>query len=390
MSNNNIIVQKFGGTSVANIEAIKIAASKVASAIQNGYRPIIVVSAMAGVTNQLVAHCSSISNLIKPEEIREYDVALSSGEIVTSALMALTLTNVGLKARSMLGWQLPIHTNNDHSNALIQNIKSEELLNLTNEGIIPVIAGFQGISKQGDITTLGRGGSDTTAAAIAASVGAKFCDIYTDVEGIFTTDPRLVKEACRIEAIGYEEMLEFSSLGAKVLHTRAVQIAMRFNIPVRVISTFSDNNNYTLVTNKDAIMENREITGITYNRNVGYVYVLGYIENLWEQNFAILEYHLSSDGEMMLLIGLDDLALVKNYLENKNISFRFESNVAVVSVVGFGIKNDKKLVGQIMNSLTEQDIKPYSMNISEIKISFAIGAQEAEKIVKLLHYLIMD
>ena len=381
---NKIIVQKFGGTSVATIDAIKLAASKVIAANNDGYAPIVVVSAMAGVTNQLVSYCAALSDLCNKDSISEYDTALSSGEIITSALMALTLQQMGYKARSMLGWQIPINTNEAFSNALISEIKSDELLDLVNSGIIPIIAGFQGVTSSGRITTLGRGGSDTTAAAIAACTNASYCDIYTDVEGVFSTDPRLVKNAKRLQQISYEEMLEFASMGAKVLHSRSVQIAMRYNILLRVISTFSDKNIYTLVTNKSEIMENREVTGITYNKNIASIYIRHGFGDFLAQNFAILDYHKTSD-EGHFLINLEDLTIVKNYLVKHDIEYKMESDLAIISVIGFGIKNDRNLIGKITRILQKHNIEMFSMNITEIKVSFTLNEIYAEKAVQYLH-----
>lgn len=383
-SGNKIIVQKFGGTSVANIEAIKLAASKVISAIKDGYCPIVVVSAMAGVTNQLVSYCAGLSTLHTKESTAEYDAALSSGEIITSALMALALQQMGYKAQSMLGWQIPIHTDNSFSNALINDINANKLISLIDTGIIPVIAGFQGITSGARITTLGRGGSDTTAAAIAASANALSCDIYTDVEGVFSTDPRLVKNAKRLEQVSYEEMLEFASMGAKVLHSRCVQIAMRYNIELRVISTFSDKNIYTLVTNQKNVMENREITGITYNKNIASVHIHNGFDDFLIQDFAILDYHRSTEGGDFL-INLENLSSVKNYLAAHNMVHKIESDIAIISIIGFGIKNDKNLIGRITKILQKHGIDMLSMHITEIKISFTLDESHTEKAVQYLH-----
>ena len=400
MSQYPILVQKFGGTSVANIDNIKLAASKVVAAIRDGYYPIVVVSAMAGVTNQLVSYCKAISSLTSEEEISEYDVALSSGEVITAALMALALRKEGVVAESLMGWQVPIATNNLYSKALIEKIDNVYITSLLNRRIVPVVAGFQGLSEYNRITTLGRGGSDTTAAALAAAMGASFCDIYTDVEGIFTTDPRLVHNAKRIDIISYEEMLEFASMGAKVLHTRSVQIGMRYNVPIRVISTFASNLNYTLVTSKSDDMENRKITGITYTKNIASV-LIRYnnasainLSEMMKQNFQILQSNINyTNSEVAVLVGLEDLLKLQQYIENidRALSHEVNSDIGQVSIVGFGVKNDKNLLGEVVSVLEANDINISSIIITEVTIGLIMPASFTEKAVQLLHeYLRLD
>lgn len=378
----DIIVQKFGGTSVANVAAIKIAASKVAAEIHAGKKVIVIVSAMAGVTNQLVSYCTETSGFNKNFNT-EYDVALSSGEIVTSSLMALALNNLGIEAKSFQAWQIPILSNNHHSEALIENINGSILEEHIKQNIVPVITGFQGINKDSRVTTLGRGGSDTTAAAIAASVNAGFCDIYTDVEGIFTTDPRLIKKAQHINILSYEEMLEFASMGAKVVHTRAVQIAMRYNIPLRVISTFDKNNRYSLVTNSTNIMEHREITGITYNKNIASVLIKNKIDYLPE-GITLIEYHIEGDNSS-LIVPIEDLGELKIDLEKHKIKYEIEAHIAIIAIVGFGIKNDKNFCTNIIQLLLNNNIKVQSANLSEIKLMLIVEEAKAQKAVKILH-----
>jgi aspartate kinase len=268
-----IIIQKFGGTSLAGTNKIMAAAQKVATAIQDGCNPIVIVSAMAGATNQLISYCLEISDIATLEQKAEYDAVLSSGENITAALMSLTLNKMGFKAQSLQGWQIPIRTNNNYGNSSIVKIENKILLNLLDQNIIPVIAGFQGLSLEGKITTLGRGGSDITAVAISAALSAQRCDIYTDVNGVFTADPRFVPEARKRNSITYEDMLEFSILGAKVLHHRAVEIAIRYNVLTRILSSF-ENSSGTIIArnfNEGSLMEKIKITGIAHNDKIALI-----------------------------------------------------------------------------------------------------------------------
>lgn len=263
-----LIIQKFGGTSVANIDRIKKIVPIIKTEIAKNNQVIVVVSAMAGVTNQLVTLCNEVSSLNNISQFAEYDVALSSGEIVTASLLALALQEEDIKARSFLAWQLPMLTDNNHSKALVESITTDLLEKYLQLNTVPIIAGFQGINKSNRLTTLGRGGSDTTAALIAAAMKADRCDIYTDVEGIFTADPRIIPTAKKIKEIDFLEMLELASSGAKVLHPRAGELVMRYKIDMRVLSTFSPDTEGTLITSKDKNMENGIINSITSNKNL--------------------------------------------------------------------------------------------------------------------------
>lgn len=262
-----LIVAKFGGTSVADVTKIKGAAAKIAREVERGHKVAVVVSAMAGVTNQLVEYCNQVDKL---HDTREYDVVVASGEQITSGLMAMTLQKMGVKARSWQGWQLPIVTNDMHSKARIAEIKTAELLKSLNAGEVAVIPGFQGMTEDGRVTTLGRGGSDTSAVAVAAALDAERCDIYTDVDGVYTTDPRIVPHAKKIDKISYEEMLELASVGAKVLHIRSVEIAMKKDIPIQVLSSFEGHVGSdlpgTLVAREEDIVEQQLVTGVAYLR----------------------------------------------------------------------------------------------------------------------------
>ena len=263
-----LLVVKFGGTSVGDVEKIKNAAAKVAAEAKQGHRVAVVVSAMSGQTDHLIGLCRAVAPLADPQEC---DAVVATGEQVTSGLMALALQQRGLRARSWQGWQVPLRSDDSHGKARIENINTEEMLWSMTEGVIPVMAGFQGVSPDGRITTLGRGGSDTSAVALAAALKADRCDIYTDVDGVYTTDPRIVPKARKMKTISYEEMLELASLGAKVLQTRSVELAMRYRVPVQVLSTFGNEAGSalsgTLMTDEDASMESQLITGIAHSRD---------------------------------------------------------------------------------------------------------------------------
>ena len=265
------LVMKFGGTSVADLDRIRNAAAKVRREVERGYDVAVIVSAMAGKTNEMVGWVRGISPLY---DAREYDAVVASGENVTAGLMALTLQEMGVPARSWQGWQVPLITNSSHGSARIEEIDTARLAQKFGEGLHAVIAGFQGISREGRITTLGRGGSDTTAVAFAAALEAERCDIYTDVDGVYTTDPRITKKARKLGRISYEEMLELASLGAKVLQTRSVELAMRYKVRLQVLSSFEDVPG-TLVCDEEEIMESRVVSGIAHSRDEAKLTILG-------------------------------------------------------------------------------------------------------------------
>ena len=262
-----VLVMKFGGTSVATLDRIKRAAKRVALEVSKGYDVIVIVSAMSGKTNELVGWVNETSPLY---DAREYDAVVSSGENVTAGLMALTLQEMDVPARSWQGWQVPVKTTSAHSSARIEEIPSDNIMAKFGEGMkVAVVAGFQGISPEGRITTLGRGGSDTTAVAFAAAFDAERCDIYTDVDGVYTTDPRIAEKARKLDKISFEEMLELASLGAKVLQTRSVELAMRYKVKLRVLSSFEEPSDTagTLVCDEEEIMESNVVSGIAYSRD---------------------------------------------------------------------------------------------------------------------------
>ncbi|MFV9872797.1 MAG: aspartate kinase [Rickettsia slovaca] len=395
-----LIIQKFGGTSVANIDRIKKIVPIIKTEIAKNNQVIVVVSAMAGVTNQLVTLCNEVSSLNNISQFAEYDVALSSGEIVTASLLALALQEEDIKARSFLAWQLPMLTDNNHSKALVESITTDLLEKYLQLNTIPIIAGFQGINKSNRLTTLGRGGSDTTAALIAAAMKADRCDIYTDVEGIFTADPRIIPTAKKIKEIDFLEMLELASSGAKVLHPRAGELVMRYKIDMRVLSTFSPDTEGTLITSKDKNMENGIINSITSNKNLLKISVksmsLSFLQvaNMITQNNNHIEFmqEIKNNEEYSFITNLTDKnnlqALLTNLKDDKQIQdFTFDTEIATISLIGYGIKNDCKLLETILSKLTNDNINVHMIQLSEVKITLFINDQDAEKTIFNLYNL---
>ncbi|AFB29426.1 aspartate kinase [Rickettsia rickettsii] len=395
-----LIIQKFGGTSVANIDRIKKIVPIIKTEIAKNNQVIVVVSAMAGVTNQLVTLCNEVSSLNNISQFAEYDVALSSGEIVTASLLALALQEEDIKARSFLAWQLPMLTDNNHSKALVESITTDLLEKYLQLNTIPIIAGFQGINKSNRLTTLGRGGSDTTAALIAAAMKADRCDIYTDVEGIFTADPRIIPNAKKIKEIDFLEMLELASSGAKVLHPRAGELVMRYKIDMRVLSTFSQDTEGTLITSKDKNMENGIINSITSNKNLLKISVksmsLSFLQvaNMITQNNNHIEFmqEIKNNEEYSFITNLTDKnnlqALLTNLKDDKRIQdFTFDTEIATISLIGYGIKNDCKLLETILSKLTNDNINVHMIQLSAVKITLFINDQDAEKTIFNLYNL---
>lgn len=389
-----LIVQKFGGTSVANTTRIQEISKTVLFEYSKGNKIVIVVSAMAGVTNQLVTYCNEISTLNNNMSLAEYDAALCSGEMVTAALTALSLQQLGISSRSVFAWQLPIMTSNNYSKAIVESLNTKLLMECLDDGFAPVVAGFQGITADNRCTTLGRGGSDTTASLIAAAINADRCDIYTDVLGVFTADPRVVLAAQKIDSLNYEEMLEFASSGAKVLHPRCIEVAMRYNIPIRVLSSFY-NDNGTLITAKNKIMENRIITGITSNKNLLKVNIQDQKISLNQicRMLSLQDIHIElmlnlQDSGRSFIVQLNDKSKLESILKEQKIDFITDSSVAIVSLVGYGIKNDNQLISKILEILDNAGILVTMMQNSEIKVSILINDSDTEKAVKALHELV--
>ena len=395
------IVVKFGGTSVGSVEKIISVAKILKKKFLKGDKIIAVVSAMAGKTNELIKHSEQIS---KNFNKRELDVLLASGEQVTSALLAGALNNLGIKSKSFMGWQIPILTSGEHNNSRIINMNIDKINNfLTNKGIA-IIPGFQGISEQGDIATIGRGGSDATAVAIAKIFKTDFCEIYTDVEGVYSTDPRYFPKAKKINKISYEEMLEMSSLGAKVMQSSAVQTAMIYDLPLHVRSTFS-NKEGTKIFGSESIDYNKVITGVTYSKDDAKVTLLdvqdkpGVAADIFEPlgknsiNVDMVIQNISPDGkktDLTFTLKRNDLnkaiKLIKsNKKKVKYKSISSDKKVSKVSIVGAGMITTPGVTYKMFRSLAQEKINILAISTSEIKISVIINEKQTNKAVKKLH-----
>ena len=393
------IVQKFGGTSVADISRIKSVAEKVKSEVDKGHSVVVVVSAMAGVTNMLDGYCKEFDDKFN---LREYDVVVSAGEQITSGLLSIALQNLSIRSRSLLGWQIPIITKESHSKARIDSIDSLKILKCLNEGEVVVVPGFQGINKDGDTTTLGRGGSDISAVAIAVSINADRCDIYTDVDGVYTSDPRIVPEAKKIDKITYEEMLEMASLGAKVLQTRSVELAMKFNIPLRVLSSFAGTQG-TLICSEEAVMEKEIVSGITHSIDEAKITLVSVddkpgiaatiFDTLSDDNINVdmIVQNIAEDGstDLTFTVSKADLILAKNAVENnQDIKWRkilTDDNVSKVSVIGVGMRSNVGVAKTMFKALAEKNINIEVISTSEIKVSVLIKENFTKDAVRCLH-----
>lgn len=395
------IVQKFGGTSVADIERIKNVAQRVKKEVDAGNEVAVIVSAMAGVTNQLVGYAREMSVL---HDAREYDTIVSTGEQVTSGLLAMALQNIGINARSWLAWQLPFRTDGVHSKARIQNIETDEIVNRFKQGQVAVLAGFQGIGPDNRITTLGRGGSDTSAVALAAALNADRCDIYTDVDGVYTTNPKIVPSARKIDRITYEEMLELASQGAKVLETRSVALAMQHNVRLQVLSSFIEAPG-TLVCDEDEIVEQQIVSGIAYSPEEAKVTVRhvpdrpGVAGSIFGSladaavNVDMIVQNVTEDGnttDMTFTVGKTDLDRARQVLEKLKDELGFKEinadpNVAKVSVVGVGMRSQPGVAKTMFHTLADKGINIQVISTSEIKVSVLIAAEYTELAVRALH-----
>ena len=408
------LVMKFGGTSMGDLERIRRAARIVAAEAAAGKQVAVVVSAMAGKTNELVAWTDGAGRPgagIEPSD-DEYDIVVASGEQVTAGLLALTLRNMGLNARSWMGWQIPILTDDAHGRARIEDVPGEVLGAAMDKGEVAVVPGFQGVSRSGRITTLGRGGSDTSAVAVAAALGCA-CDIYTDVDGVYTTDPRIESKARRLEKISYEEMLEMASLGAKVLQTRSVELAMAKRVPVRVLSSFiePDENGAlpaksgTLICDEEEIVEKRIVSGVTMSRDEARITLLGLADRvdapadvftrLAEASVnvdMIVQGQSRTEGAVNLTFttGRRDAARAAELMRAAQAELGFEEirideEVAKVSVVGVGMRSHAGVAQTMFRALADKGVKFQAISTSEIKISVLIDAAYAELAVRALH-----
>ena len=401
-----ILVMKFGGTSVANIDRIKRAAKRVALEVAHGKNVLVIVSAMSGKTNELVDWVNDTSQFY---DAREYDAVVSSGENVTAGLMALTLQEMDIPARSWQGWQIPVHTSSSHSSARIESISSETINEKFEQGMkVAVVAGFQGISNENRITTLGRGGSDTTAVAFAAAFSAERCDIYTDVDGVYTTDPRICDKAKKLDKISYEEMLELASLGAKVLQTRSVEMAMRFKVKLRVLSSFEEPSEKvgTLVCDEEEIMESNVVSGIAYSRDEAKMTLVSIADR---PGIAAAIFGLLSDAginvdmiiqniaeagrtDMTFSCPIDQVSKAEKSLNNAKkeglINFQdllADKNVAKISAVGIGMRSQSGVAAKMFKTLSDEGINIKVIATSEIKISVLVDRKYLELAVQSLH-----
>ncbi|OPH20803.1 aspartate kinase [Azospirillum brasilense] len=400
------IVLKFGGTSVGDIDRIKNVARKVEQEVKAGHQVAVVVSAMSGVTNQLVKYCNDIDKL---HDAREYDAIVASGEQVTSGLLAIALQSLGIQARSWLGWQIPIYSDETHGKARIVSIDTAELDKRMNTGEVAVIAGFQGVTESGRITTLGRGGSDTSAVALAAALKADRCDIYTDVDGVYTTDPRIVTKARKLSKITYEEMLELASQGAKVLQTRSVEMAMNHRVRVQVLSSFGEAAGSalpgTLVVDEDEIVEKEVVSGIAYSRDEAKITLIGVADRpgvaasifgpLTDAavNVDMIVQNVSEDGkstDMTFTVGKADIARAVKVLEDAQAELNYkrivsDANVVKVSVIGVGMRSHAGVAQRMFKALADKGINIQVISTSEIKISVLIAEEYAELALRALH-----
>ncbi len=395
------LVMKFGGTSVADVARIGAAATRVKREVDAGKQVAVVVSAMAGATNRLVEWTSAVSPL---HDAREYDVVVASGEQVTAGLMALALQALGVNARSWLGWQIPIRTDDVHGKARIVAIDTDLLGERMAQGQVPVVAGFQGQGSDNRITTLGRGGSDTSAVALAAALHADRCDIFTDVDGVYTSDPRVVAKARKLDKITYEEMLEMASLGAKVLQTRSVEMAMKHRVRLQVLSSFEDKPG-TLVVGEDEIVEQEMVSGIAYNRDEAKITltrvpdrpgvaaaIFGPLADA-SINVDMIVQNVSEDGsttDMTFTVAKSDLARSVRLLEDLRATLGYRAlvpdpNVVKVSVIGVGMRSHAGVAQRMFSALAEKGINIQVISTSEIKVSVLIAEEYTELAVRSLH-----
>jgi aspartate kinase len=402
---------KFGGTSVADLERIRRVAALVAGEVGLGRAVAVIVSAMAGKTNELVAWTDGAGSPDPALEAGddEYDAVVASGEQVTAGLLAMTLRNHGLAARSWLGWQVPIITDGAHGRARIEEIPADNLAAALDAGEVAVIAGFQGITRAGRHSTLGRGGSDTTAVAIAAALGAAGCDIYTDVDGVYTTDPRIEARARRLARISYEEMLEMASLGARVLHTRSVEMAMAHSVPVRVLSSFTEpgagQGAGTIVCDEEEIVEKRIVSGVAFSRDEAKISLFGLPDHpgVSSEIFGrlaaasvnvdmIVQSHARHAGaaNMEFTVGKRDSARAVEIVRGAQAAIGFEDlaldeDVAKISVIGVGMRSHAGVASTMFAALAEKGVNIQVISTSEIKISVLIDAAYTELAVRALH-----
>ncbi len=400
------LVLKFGGTSVGDVERIKNVARKVESEVRAGHQVAVVVSAMSGVTNQLVKYCNEIDPL---HDAAEYDVVVASGEQVTSGLLAMALQSIGIRSRSWQGWQVPIRSDDTFGKARIADVGTDGLLAAMADGVVPVVPGFQGVTDGGRITTLGRGGSDTSAVALAAALKADRCDIYTDVDGVYTTDPRIVPAARKMNRVTYEEMLEMASLGAKVLQTRSVELAMNHGVRVQVLSSFEaapgSDLPGTLVVSEDEIVEQEVVSGIAYSRDEAKITLRkvadrpGVAARIFGPlasaaiNVDMIVQNVSEDGrttDLTFTVGRADLDRANAVLEKAKDDIGFDRlasdpTVVKISIIGVGMRSHTGVAQTMFKTLADEGINIQVITTSEIKVSVLIAEKYTELALRALH-----
>ena len=395
----DIVVQKFGGTSVGSVERIAAVAQLIKKSSKED-KLVVVVSAMSGETNKLI---SLAKNFSENPNRREFDALVSTGEKVSSSLLAIALDSIGVKAKSLSASQISMKTTNSHSKARILDIDSSKIIQTIKEGYVPIITGFQGVTEHGDVTTLGRGGSDTTAVAVAANLKAKRCDIYTDVDGIYTTDPRVVPEAKKLDSITMEEMLEMAGKGAKVIQIRAVEFANKFKVPVRVLSSFEPGSG-TLISLEENNMENALVSGIAFQKDQVKITLHGVVDTpgiaygilgpLSDENIEVdvIVQNVSVNGKTDFTFTVskeDELSATNIVKANKN-ALQYEDvlvdpSISKVSLVGVGMRTHAGIASEAFKSLAENDINIQMISTSEIKITIVINEVNTDKAVKCLH-----
>lgn len=394
-----IIVQKFGGSSVSDNEKLKLVAEHIINEVKKGNQVVAIVSAQGNTTDKLIAEEKEIT---ENAVLREHDVLVSVGEQITIAKLSILLNDLNYKSISLTGWQIPIITNSDYSNSRIRYINNEKISEYLNSGNIVIIAGFQGVDENGNITTLGRGGSDTTAVAIASCLEAERCDIYTDVDGVYSSDPKIVDNVKRIDSISYSEMIEFASMGAKVLHNRCVEVSKKYKVPLYVKSTFEKESIGTYVEKGN--LEDMSINGVIKDDYISRITIYG-LENKVNKTYEIFkllsEHSINSDlivqsfGEgsfkdISFTVKMNDLYKTNKILEaNKNkLGYKeliHTENLSKVSVIGVGIANNPNVAAQVFESLTEENINVYMISSSEIKISVLVDIHNSNKAMKAIH-----
>ncbi|MDC0864408.1 aspartate kinase [Rickettsiaceae bacterium] len=396
-----IIVQKFGGTSVADVERLSNVAKIIQEEMNLGSKVVVVVSAMAGVTNSLIAKCDALSKLDRTSHIREYDAALSSGEVVTASLLALKLQDIGIMARSMQSWQVGLKADDVHGNAQLLEVDSKLIRSMLDSGIIPVITGFQGVNDNGDIATLGKGGSDTSAAIIAANLSADRCDIYTDVDGIYSADPRIVHDAKKIDRMHVDELYALCSAGAKVLHSRAALVAKRYELHMRVLSSFTRNTR-TIISPEACKKNEKDIIAVTSNKNLLKIDASHVgansdkIVGIFNENSIQIEHlcELEEKG-FAVIINLSDKNKCQNLLSNLRDQgflreYELHLNISTVSVVGYGVQSDTNLIHRVTHLLEQNSIKILWFDVSDSRMFVLVHDEDAECAVKLLHDVLMN